>query len=101
MCGTVDGWITVSLQNFSLKSRAVKKKHFANRTEKCKFFSNLMEKEVLNSEDQGSPKNQDLADTVEELWIWSSNLLRQKFTPNCAERKANLSGNWTFQHSKS
>ena len=75
--------------------RAVKGEYFAKGTEKCEVIGNVMEREVENLEDHGCPNDQDLVD--EESWICLSYPFRHKTTPQCAERKSNLFGNWILR----
>ena len=80
----------------NILARAVKSEYFAEGTEKCKIFGNLLDKKVENLEDHGSRKVQELVD--EENWICSSYPFRHKTTLHCAERKAKLFGNWIMHH---
>ena len=79
----------------NILSRAVKGKHFAKRTEKCRIRGNLLEKEMDNLKDHGCPKIQGLRDG--EIYICSTYPFRHKTTIHCAERKAKLFGNWIMQ----
>ena len=76
--------------------KAVKGEYFAKRTANCKILGNLLSKEFENLDHHGCPRGQDLVD--EEIWVCSSYQFRHKTLLHCAERKANLFGNWIMRH---
>ena len=83
-------------EHSNILPRPVKGEYFARGTEKCKILGSLMDKEVENLKDHGSPKVHDLSE--EEVWICSSYPFRHKTTPHCAERRAKLFANWIMRH---
>ena len=79
------GWNSGRLDYSDLSNiltTAVTGEYFAKRTVKCRFFGNLLDKEVENLEDHGCRKVEDLVD--EEIWICSSYPSRHKTTLHCA-----------------
>ena len=70
---------------------------FAKGLEKCRLLTNLLGRNVENLDDYDCPKIQDLAKT-DSSWICSSYLLRHKTRLHCAERKANVYGDWAMKH---
>ena len=106
-------WCTRNLQGIMWKSdcldnselpnilpKDTKPEYFAKGTEKSKILGNLMDKEVENLDDHGCPKIRDLVDPRAdgETWICPSYPFRHKTTLHCAERKANMLGQWTMLH---
>ena len=70
---------------------------FAKGFEKCRLLSNLLGQSLENLYDYFCPKIQDLVKT-DSLWICSSYLFRHKTRLHCAERQANVYGEWVMQH---
>ena len=70
---------------------------FAQGLEKCRLFASLLGQNVENLDDYGCPKIQDLVKT-DSLWICSNYSFRQKARLCCAERKAEVYGEWAMQH---
>ena len=73
---------------------------FAKEFEKCRLLTNLLGRNVGILDDYGCPKIQHLVKT-DSLWICSNYPLRHKTGLHCAERKANVYGEWAMQHLKS
>ena len=72
-----------ALQNVAPKD--LKAEYFAKETKKCQFLSNLMDKAVKNLYDHGCPKNQELVELEQQMWICSSYPFRHKTTLRYAE----------------
>ena len=70
---------------------------FAKGHEKCRLLTNLLGQSVENLEDYGGPKIQDLV-KMDSLWICFRYPFRHKTRLHCAERKANVYGEWAMQH---
>ena len=70
---------------------------FAKGLEKCRLLTRLLGQNVENLDDYGCPKIQDLVKT-DNLWICSSYPFRHKTRLHCAEKKAEVYGEWTMQH---
>ena len=70
---------------------------FAKGLEKCRLLTNLLGRNVENLDDYGCPKIQYLVKT-DSLWICSNYPFRHKTKLHCAERKANVYGEWAMQH---
>ena len=70
---------------------------FAKGLEKCRLLTNLLGRNVENLDDYGCPRIQDLVKT-DSSWICSSYPFRHKTRLHCAERKANVYGDWAMQH---
>ena len=73
---------------------------FAKGFEKFRLLTRLLGQNVENLDDYGCPKSQDLAGegNVNSSWICSSYPFRHKTRRHCAERKANVYGDWAMQH---
>ena len=73
---------------------------FAKGFEKCRLLTRLLGQNVENLDDYGCPKIQDLAGEgkVNSSWISSSYAFRHKTRLHCAERKAQVYGDWAMQH---
>ena len=69
---------------------------FAKRLEKCRLLTNRLGRSVEILDDYGCPKIQNLVKT-DGLWICSSYLFRHKTRLHCAEREAELYGEWAMQ----
>ena len=70
---------------------------FAKGLEKCRLLTTFLGQNVENLDDYDGPKNQCLVKT-ESLWICSNYPFRHKTRLHCAERKANVYGEWAMQH---
>ena len=70
---------------------------FAKGFEKYRLLTSLLGQNAENLDDYGCPKIQDLAKT-DNLWFCSSYPFRHKTRLHCAERKANVYGEWAMQH---
>ena len=70
---------------------------FAEGFEKCRLLTNLLGQNVENLDDYGCPKVQDLVKT-DSLGMCSSYPFRHKTRLHCAERKAEVYGEWAMQH---
>ena len=70
---------------------------FAKGLEKCRLLTSLLGQNVENLDDYGCPKIQDLVKT-DSLWICSNYSFRHKTRLRCAERKAEVYGEWAMQH---
>ena len=73
---------------------------FVKGFEKCKLVSRLLGQNVENLDDYSCPKIQDLIGAEEGrnvLWICFSYPFRPKSRLHCAERKANVYGEWAIQ----
>ena len=76
--------------------RLMNAKVFAKGLGKCRLLTIFRGRNVENSDDYGCPKIQDLV-KMDISWICSSYLFRHKTRAHCAERKANLHGEWAMQ----
>ena len=72
---------------------------FAKGLEKCRLLTRLLGQNVENSDDYGCPKIQNFVGErkTSSSWICSSYPFRHKTRLHCAERKANVYGEWTMQ----
>ena len=70
---------------------------FAKGLEKCRLLTNLLVQNIEKLDDYGCPKVQDLV-KKDSLWICSSYLFPHKTGLHCAERKAEVYGEWAMQH---
>ena len=70
---------------------------FAKGLEKCRLLTRLLGQNVENLDDYGCPKIQDLLKS-DSLWACSSYPFRHKRRLHCAERKAQVYGEWAMQH---
>ena len=70
---------------------------FAKGLEKCTVLTRLLGQNAENLDDYGCPKIQDLFKT-DSLCICSSYPFRRKTRLHCAERKANVYGEWVMHH---
>ena len=79
----VSVWINECLDYNQLANifpRAVEVAYLAKDTEKCKVLGKFLEKEAESLEGHDCPKVQDLAETVEKMWICSSYSFLNKST---------------------
>ena len=70
---------------------------FARRFGKCRLLTNLFGRNVENLDNYGCPRIQDLVKT-DSFWICSSYIFRHKTRLLCAEKKADVYGDWAMQH---
>ena len=70
---------------------------FAKGLERCRLLATLLGQNVVNLDDYGCPKIQELVKTYSS-WICSSYPLRHKARLHCAERKAKVYGECAMQH---
>ena len=70
---------------------------FAKGLEKRRLLPTFLGQNVENLDDYGCPKFQDLVKTA-SLWNCSSYVIRHKTRLHCAERIANVYGEWAMQH---
>ena len=70
---------------------------FAKVLEKCRLLTNLLGRNVEKLDDYGCPESQDLVKT-DSSWICFTYPFRHKTRLHCAERKANVYGDWAMQH---
>ena len=73
---------------------------FAKGFEKCRLLTRTLEQNVENLDDYGCAKIQDpIGDgKASSSWIYSSYPFRHKTRLHCAERKAEVYGDWALQH---
>ena len=73
---------------------------FAKGFEKCRLLTRFLGQNVENLDYYGCPKIQDLGGEgkSDSSWICSSYPFRHKTRLHCAERKANVYGDWAMQH---
>ena len=76
----------------------VRGEYFAERTEKCNILGILLGKEIEILDDHCCLKVQLLV--KEQIWICFRYPVRHNLTLRCAERKAELFGNWILIHLK-
>ena len=69
----------------------------AKGLEKCRLLTTFLGKNVENLDDYGCPKNQDFVKT-DSLWTCCNYPFRHNTRLHCAERKANVYGEWALQH---
>ena len=69
---------------------------FAKELEKCRLMTRLLGQNVENLDDYGCPKIQDFVE-MNSLWICFSYLFRHKTRLHCAEKKAEVYGEWAMQ----
>ena len=70
---------------------------FAEGLEMCTLLTTLLGQNVEKVDDHGCPKIQDLV-KADSAWICSSYPFQHKTRLHCAERKANVYGEWAKQH---
>ena len=70
---------------------------FAKGLEKCTLLTRLLGESVEILDDYGCPNIEDLVKT-DSSWICSSYPFPQKIRLYCAERKAEVYGEWAMQH---
>ena len=70
---------------------------FAKGFQMCRLLTNLLGRNVEILDDYGCPRIQDLVKT-DSSWVCSSNPFRHKTRLHCAERKAEVYGDWAMQH---
>ena len=73
---------------------------FAKVFEKCRLLTKLLGHIVESLDDYGCPKTQDLAveGKTNSSWICCSYTFLHKTRLHCAERKANVYGDYAMQH---
>ena len=69
---------------------------FAKRVEKCRLLNRLLGQDVENLDDYGCPEIQEVVKT-DSSWICSSYTFRHKTRLHCAEKQAQVYGEWAMQ----
>ena len=70
---------------------------WAKGFEKCRLLTRLLGPDVESLVDYGCPKNRDLV-KANNSWICCSFPFRHQIRLHCAERKANVYGEWAIEH---
>ena len=93
--------ISGRLDNIEIRNRLpkeLKNSSLAQRTEEGKLLNELLVKKVEKLADLGCPKTEELVETQEEVWSYTSYPFRYKTKIHCAEQTAKLFVDWTILH---